>query len=275
MAARSAWSGAITLGGFPINVVAYSLLNSPSAESFKGLCACHHEPIGMPKRCTVDDVVLAPDQIVKGIAQGRGKAATYTPLPTEAVTALTDAESSKTLDILRLPKADGVPWHLATGRYRLVPDDKVAGSEGPVGILWNGLLASERAVITEWAKRAGSRPVLCAIRADVYGLTAVDLPYARSLKVDAPEFKFVEDPKAQQMFEMFAEQIGYDTDTFTHTAFEDSYDERRKALIAKVLAGETIAVEASEPAPAALDMMAAMEAALANAKPSTKVKVAA
>ena len=273
MAPRSAWSGAITLGGFPINVVAYSLLNSPSADSFKNLCACHHEPIVMPKRCKIDDKPLADSDMVKGIARGRGKNATFVPVPAEAVEALTDAERTKTLEILRLPKVASVKWHLATGRYRLVPDPDVPGSEGPTGILWNGLLASERAVISEWAKRAGSRPVLCAIRADEYGLTAIDLPYASSLKVDAPEHKFEVNEQAQQMFEMFVQQLGISTDDFAHAAFEDTYAQRRAELVEKALNGEVIEVEKAEvEATPAVDLMAAMSAALANAKPPAKPK---
>lgn len=273
MAARAAWAGAITFGVFPINVVAFSLLNSPSAESFKGLCSCHHAPVTMPKRCSVDDTVLTPDQIVKGVTQGRGKNATYVPLPTDAVQALTAAESSQALEILRMPKADGVPWHLATGRYRLVPDPKVAGSEGPCTVLWNGLYASGRAIISEWSKRAGTRPVLCAVRADEYGLTAIDLPYATSLKVDAPEHRFEANEQAQQMFETFVGTLGINTDDFTHAAFTDTYAEKRAELVAKALAGEQIEVVAPAAPPAAApDLMAAMAAALANAKPPAKGK---
>lgn len=271
MAARSAWKGAITLGGFPINVVAYSLLQSASAQSFKGLCACHQQPVVMPKRCSVDDTVLGADQILKGVEQGRGKAKSYVALPQDAVDALTAAEATDALEIMRLPKVDSVPWTLATGRYRLVPDPDVAGSNGPVEILWNGLIASERAVISEWQKRANSRTQLVAIKADVYGLTAVDLPYATALKIDAPEHKFEPNEKAQQMFEMFVEAQGYDTADFTHTAFPDSYSERRAKLIALAVAGDPIPVSEVESAPAAVpDLMAAMEAALSNAKPPKK-----
>lgn len=270
-AATSAWAGALSLGGFNINLVAYSLLKSSSADSFKNLCACHEQPVVAPKRCSVDDTTLTEAQMLKGVARGRGKSATFVPVPADAVKQLAAAERTQTLEILRLPKADGIPWHLATGRYRLVPDPDVAGSAQPVEILWNGLLASERAVVSEWSKRAGNRPVLCVIRADVYGLTAIDLPYASSLKVDAPEHAFTENEQAQKMFEAFATQLGLNTDAFSHEAFTDTYAERRAELVEKALNGEVIVPEAApvEAAPT-VDLMAAMQAALEGAKAPAK-----
>lgn len=276
MAARAAWSGAITFGGFPIHVEAYSLLKSASADSFKGLCPCHHEPITQVKRCATTDDVIANDMIVKGAVVGRGKSATYHPLTAEVVDAIAAGagERSSALEILALPPAVSVPFHLATGRYRIVPDKDVAGSEGPVGILWNGLMASERALISTWSKRAGSKPVPMAMRADIYGLTAVDLPFVTDLNDGVPEHKFEANEQAQAMFEQFASMQGYSTDEFSHVALVDEYAERRADLIAKAIAGEKF--EPSEVATQAVaavpDLMAAMQAALSNATPPAKAK---
>lgn len=270
--ATPSWSGAIVLGGFSIHVRAWSLVNSPSGESFKGLCKCHQQPVVAPKRCAVDDTALDPEQILKGVQNGgRGKSATYAAIPPEAVAALTDAERSSALEIAKLPAADTVPWHLATGRYALVPDPEVAGSDGPVGILWNGLRGTNRALVSEWSKRAGSRPVLMALRAEADMLLAVDLPYATSLKVDLPAWTPEANEQAQGMFEAFVGTIGYDTGDFVHDEFVDTYKARRNELVAKALAGEAIEVQAVQAAtPAVPDLMAAMEAALSQAKPTPK-----
>lgn len=272
MAARSAWTGAITLGGFPINVTAYSLLKSKSAESFKGLCPCHHQPVKMPRVCSVDGTPVTDP--IKGVVRGSGKSATYIPVPADAVAALASAERSVALEILQLPKADEIPWHMATGRYGLVPDPKVPGSEGPVGILWNGLLASGRCVIMEWTKRAGSRPSLAAVRADEDGLTAVDLPYFTDLKVEKPGYEFVVNEQAQQMFETFVTTMDYDVGKFDLATFVDTYAERRAELVEKALNGEVIEASAA-PAPVSStpDLMAMMTAALAGkGKPKATAK---
>lgn len=273
MAARSAWTGAITLGGFPINVSAFSLLKSKSAESFKGLCPCHNQPVKMPRVCSVDgSPVTAP---IKGVVRGSGKSAQYIPVPAEAVEALAQAERSVSLEILQLPKVDEVPWHMATGRYGLVPDSSVPGSEGPVGILWNGLLASGRCVIMEWTKRAGSRPSLAAVRADEDGLTAVDLPYFTDLKVEKPAYQFVINEQAQQMFETFVTTMDYDVGAFNLATYVDTYAERRAELVAKALNGEVIeATATAAPAPATPDLMAMMTAALAAVPSKAKPKAA-
>lgn len=277
MAARAAWSGAITFGGFPIHVQAFSLLKSASADSFKGLCPCHHQPIVQLKHCATTNDVISADDLVKGATQGRGKSATYHPLTPEVVDAIAAGagERSSALEILKLPPVASVPFHLATGRYRIVPDKDVAGSEGPVGILWNGLMASERALISMWSKRAGAKPVPMAMRADIYGLTAVDLPFASDLNGDVPEHKFEANDQAQAMFEQFVAVQGYSTDEFAHASLTDEYSQRRAELVAQAIAGETI--EVATPAPAAQavpDLMAAMQAALANATPPAKAKAA-
>lgn len=277
MAARATWSGAIVFGGFPIHIEAYSLLKSASADSFKGLCPCHHEPISQVKTCATTGDVIPFDQIVKGATRGRGKAATYHPLEQEVIDAIGQGagEKSASLEILRLPLANTVPWTLATGRYRIVPDSDVAGSAGPVEILWNGLVASERALISKWSKRAGSKPVLMAMKADVYGLTAIDMPFASDLNV-VPEHKFTENAQAQAMFEQFVQVQGIKTDDFEHSGFADEYGERRKDLIAQAIAGDKIEVTApTAPQAAVPDLMAAMQAALSNATPPTKAKAKA
>lgn len=278
MASRAAWTGAITFGGFPINVEAHSLLKSSTAESFKGLCPCHHEPITQLKTCATTGDPVAHQDVVKGAVRGRGKAATYYPLASEVIDAIAEGagERSTVIEIESLPPTASVPFHLATGRYRIVPDPDVPGSAGPVEILWNGLTASERCIMSRWSKRAGSKPVLMAMRADVYGLTAIDLPFASDLKADVPEHKFDENPQAQAMFEQFASIQGYSTDDFAHGSFVDEYGKRRAELIEKALAGETIETTAPAAALAAVpDLMAAMQTALATAKPPAKTKAKA
>lgn len=264
--ARATWSGAISLGGFPIHVSVYPLIKSKAAESFKNLCPCHQQPVIQPTVCAVDGTKLEKDDLHKGVKAG----ASIVPVDPAAVEAIKNAERSETLPILALPKVEGVPLHLSTGQYRVVPNGKVPGSEQPVEILWNGLRASERALVTEWITRAGSRNALVAIHADLYGLTANTLPYVGDFHVDTPEHKFSENEQAAQMFEQFAAAQGVDMDDFTHTKFIDAYGERRAELVEKALAGQPIEI-ANAPqaaAPAVPDLMAAMQASLdAVAKP--------
>lgn len=263
MAARSAWRGAITFGGFPINVAAYNPLKSKSGESFKNLCPCHQQPIVMPKRCAVTDDMVDTDDCLKGHEVSRGQ---YVVIDPEAVAAIADAERSVAIEILRMPERSTVPIEMSTAHLRLVPDEKVPGSDQGVQLMWNGLRKAGRVIISEVTLRAGSRPQLMAVDADTYGLLMHSIPRAADLQA-TPEFNPVENAQAGEMFEQFASIQGLNMDPFSPDAFPDRYRERREALIAKALAGETITVAAAETKPAAApDLMAAMAAALEAAK---------
>lgn len=262
MAAKATWTGAIDFGGFPIHLRAYNLVRSRSADSFKTLCPCHQQPVVMPKTCRETGDVVILEDCFKGVEVSRSD---IRMLPNEAVEAIKDSETTKQLSIHSLPPAATVPLHLALGHYRLTPDEKVAGSDGPVGILWNGLRASERCLMTEWVTRAGSRNSLVAIHADVHGLNGTTLPYATDFN-DVPEHKFEVNTDAEAMFEAFSKQQGLDLSGFAHTQFVDAYAERRKQAIDAALAGKPIEVKSATPAaPAVPDLMALMKASLDQA----------
>lgn len=264
--ARPSWTGAITFAGFPINVRAYPLVKSRSAQSFKTLA-----PNGLPVQQVLVDSNGEPVERAdtsKGVEVSKDK---YAALDPAAVEMIQSAERSEFLDVIQFAPKSSVPLQLATGHFRLVPDEKVAGSAGPVNILWNGLTATERALVTEWVPRASSRDSLLVVHADIYGLTANTIPYVSELQ-DVPEWKPESDDKAQSTFQQFIEAQDYDLDDFAHAAHESNYEARRAAAIEAALKGEVIeAPTAPTPdAQAAPDLMAAMAGALDKAKPSGK-----
>lgn len=268
MAARSAWASAINFAGFPIHLKGYSIVSSSaSASGFKNLCRCHGEPIKQHNTCATDGTILGAEDMAKGIALGKND---VRPVTAEQHAALTDADRTDTMEILGLPSQASIPEALTSAKYRIVPDDKVPGSEQPANILWNGLRASGRAVITEFSARAGTRPSLMAITADEHGLTGHALPYTNELN-DVREHKFDTNEQAAQAFETFAASAGLSMDDFSHSAFVDTYAQRRDELIKQVLSGQTpVATSAPSAAAAVPDLMAAMSAALDKAKPAAK-----
>ena len=150
-AARHSWQGAAEFGGFLIHLRAYPLIKSKSAESFKTLCPCHQQPVVAPKMCSVDQTPVDIAACGKGVKVGRE----IKPLTQEAIDALAKGERTEVIPILALPERASVPLHLALKHFRFVPDEDVAGAEGPTGILWNGLLGSDRVLISEWVARNG------------------------------------------------------------------------------------------------------------------------
>ncbi len=239
--ARSSWQGAIDFAGFNIHLRAYPLLTSKAAESFKTLCPC------------VDLGACG-----KGVKDGKG----FKPLTADAIAALAKGERTEVIPILALPVRESVPLHLAFKHFRFVPDPDVAGSQGPTGILWNGLLGSGRVLVTEWVPRAGSRNELLVITAGTSDLTGVVIPYVSDF-AEPPEHLFTQDAQAAAMFEAFAAQQKISLDDFTHTTYVDAYGERREKAIAAALAGKAVPTDAMAPAkPSVPDLMAAMSAAL-------------
>ena len=263
---RHSWQGAVDFGGFNIHMRAYPLVKSKSAESFKTLCPCHHQPIVAPKQCPVDRKTVDIAFCGKGVKVGKEIKA----LTAEAIEALAKGEATKVIPILALPERASVPLHLSLKHFRFVPDKDVAGAEGPTAILWNGLLGSDRVLVSEWVARAGSRNELLAISADTHGLTGVILPYVTDFN-DVPEHAFTVDPQAAAMFEAFAAQQKINLDDFAHSSYVDAYGERRKKAIAAALKGEAIPTDAKAPVKQAVpDLMAAMSAALAGVTPPAK-----
>jgi non-homologous end joining protein Ku len=266
MAGRSAWTGAINFAGFPINVTAYAVTGK-SAGSFKTLCGCHDQPVVAPKVCAVTHDV--PTETKKGWEVAKGKLAV---IPSEALDALKESATT-VVEIERFAPRASIDFSFSKSLYRFIADPKVPGSEGPVNILWNGLLEGEyAAVIDGWISRGGSNPQTLVLHADDAGLRGNTLPYLTDLR-DAPTGAFTQNEKAAAMFEQFV-AINYTVADYDVSAYTDTYAEKREALIAQAIAGKEITVEETAAAPtgAAPDLMAAMEAALggAGAKPKPK-----
>lgn len=271
--ARSAWTGAINFAGFPINVTAYAVTGK-SAQSFKTLCGCHDQPVVAPKVCAVTGE--EPSDTNKGWEVAKDKLAI---IPADALEALKESGTT-TLEVERFSPLGSVDFSFSKSLYRFVADPKVAGAQGPVNILWNGLRKTARAaVIDGWIPRAGSLPTTLVIHADDVGLRANTMPYLTDLR-DTPSGEFAEDAKAAAVFEQFVD-TNYLVADYDLSVYSDTYSEKRAALVAKAIAGEQITVETVEaPAPPAPDLMAAMQAALGDtpkpkAKSGTKKKAPA
>lgn len=257
--ARATWSGALTLAGLPINVRMYSRVKSRSSESFKRLAPTDQLPV---KQQLVDTggSVIEQAECLKGVEVGKGK---FHALPEEAIELIGAAERSTVLEPEQFAPLASVPLALTITAYELTPDEKVAGSDRGVKIVWNGLRASGLAYITEIVPRAGSRDSVLAVWADSTGLYANALPYAAELQT-VPEWDNVEDDAEAATFQAFVQQqypelIG----NFDHAARTSSYAERRAEAVQAALSGETIVVpEVAVAKAAAPDLLAAMQASL-------------
>lgn len=272
--ARATWSGAVEFAGFPINVKLFSRVKSRSSQSFKTLA-----PNGAPvKQVLVDSdgQTVERDDCSKGVEISKG---TFHALPPEAVEMIGSVERSVTLKIGYFAPAATVPLHASLGSYAVRPDEKIAGSEKPLNILWNGLRKTGEALVTEITPRAGARDSILVITATDEGLQANMLPYVKELATDIPAWEPTVDEEAAGVFETFVASM-YESRDFDHAALKSSYTTRREEAIQAAIKGEKIEVpEVAKAQEAVPDLMAAMQASLkANklqSKPKKKAKVAA
>lgn len=270
--ARASWSGALTLAGLPIHVRIYPRVKSRSGESFKRLAPTDQLPV---KQQLVDTSGAVHEQAacLSGVEVGKGS---YKALPPEAIELIGSAERSSVLEPEQFCPLASVPLELTLTSYAMTPDEKVPGSDMGVKIVWNGLRKGELAYVTQITPRAGSRDSVLVIWGDADGLYANTLPFAAELQ-QVPEWDMVEDEQQAATFEAFvqaqyAEKIG----AFDHSVFESGYKQRRAEAVQAALAGETIVVPEVETAKAAVpDLMAAMQASIAQAPAAAAKKAPA
>lgn len=259
--ARASWSGALTFGGFPINVRMYPRVKSRAGESFKTLAPTDQQPV---KQQLVDSSgqVVAQADCLKGVEVGKNA---YHALPEEAIEMIGSAERSVTVEPEQFAPLASVRLDLSVTAYEVVPDEKVPGSDVPARILWNGLKDSGLAYITEIVMRAGSRDAILAVWADENGIHANALPYEAELQ-DVPTWDLVEDEGAAETFQAFVNQQYADKlGAFDHSALQSRYKARRAEAVQAALKGEKIEVpEVAQAKAAAPDLMAAMQASLAG-----------
>jgi DNA end-binding protein Ku len=258
MAGRSSWTGAITFAGFPIGVKAYPLLKSPSKDGFKTLCECHGEPIAQVRKCTTDDKEVGPDQQRKGVQVAKD---VYRTLPEAAIAAIESGERSLALEVEMVCPLETIDLSLSTNAYVLSPDGGV--NKKPVEIMRLVLAKLERAIVTRWTPRAGSKDSILVIRAGDGDLLANTLPFAHQLN-DPPTpvgGSVMVAPGELAMFEQAMTAL-YTNGPFDVKAFQSDFTERRQKAIDEALAGQPIT---APPAPApttAPDLMAALKATL-------------
>lgn len=268
MAARSTWKGAIEFGGFPVYIAAYKLARSRSSDSFKSLCPCHGAPVQQPKVCSVDGTKMEAADLLKGVEVGGQMQV----LDAAAVESLT-GDRSQLLKIEQLVPVADLP-SLTTDQFRIVPDAKVPGSEGPVNVVWNGLLANELAILTTWQPSSRSRDSILAVVADEFGLTGLQIPYLSELN-ETPEFLPERDDQQADMFMAFTAQSGVTPSGFAHSQFVSNYATNREAAITAALSGTPLPATAPTTTPAVPDLMAALKASIDNVQATPKKKAPA
>jgi DNA end-binding protein Ku len=214
--------------------------------------------------CPVDNEVVGRDEMVKGYEYAKGQYVLFTeeelkalsPEPTNAV---------EITEFVPLEQVDPIYYEKS---YYVGPDK---GGDRPYRLLAEAMKQTNRAALARYVARGKDQFVL--LRPFDGGLIMQQLRYSDELRpfsevpVGAADLKEPELKLAVQLIEQIA------TDTFKPETYEDTQRQQVRALIDRKVQGEEITA-APAPAPKAqvIDLMAALKASLAAAKPAAAAK---
>lgn len=254
---RAIWSGAISFGLVNVPVKLYSA-TSPKAVRFHQLHARDGVRIQQKRICPADGEEVTYDDLVKGfeIAPDR-----YVIVRQEELDAL-DPRHTKTIDIeafVELAEIDPVYYDSA---YHVAP---ATGGSKPYALLLSAMEQAGKVALGRFVLR--TRQQLCALRPANGVLMLSTMLYGD--EVNAPdrleELEGLDEVEASEREVAMAGQLIEQLSTpFDPTSYRDEYRERVLDLIDRKAAGEEVAVQPAESAPAAVpDLMAALEASVA------------
>lgn len=257
---RAIWSGAISFGLVNVPVKLYSA-TSPKTVRFNQLHARDGGRLRQKRVCSIDGEEVPYEEIVKGfeIAPDR-----YVVVTQEELDAL-DPRATKTIDIeefVDLAEIDPVYYDSA---YHIAP---ATGGAKAYRLLLSAMEEAGKVAIGRFVLR--TRQQLCALRPADGVLTLSTMLYGD--EVNAPErldeLEALGDVEANaREVEMARQLIESLSAPFQPDRFRDDYRERVLELIERKAAGEEVAVQPVAERPSeAPDLMAALEASLANVR---------
>jgi DNA end-binding protein Ku len=258
------WSGAVSFGLVNVPVKLYSAISRKNV-SFNQIDSETGSRIKQ-KRVSAETGEEVPyEQIVKGYEISSGS---YVTLDENELASL-DPDAVRTIDIsefVDLPDIDPLFYENA---YYLAPESTAVK---PYALLVQAMERAEKVAIARFVMR--SKQYLAAVRAKDGVLVLSTMVYADEINepkelpdIDQAEAIEIE-PKELEMAIQLIESL---SDEFEPEKYQDTYREAVLELIEKKAAGEQIVATSSAPEPAkVVDLMAALEQSVKDAKSSRK-----
>jgi DNA end-binding protein Ku len=262
MSARPFASGTISFGLVTVPVKLYSTGESAVGIQLNML----HKKCGSRLKqqyiCPVDNEVVTRDEMVKGYEYAKWQYVLFTEEELKALT----PEATNSIEIAEFVPLDQVdPIYFEKATY-LGPD---RGGDRPYRLLSEAMKKTGRAALARYAARG--KDYLVLLRPFQEGLLMQQLRYADELRafsevplvpaeVKEPELKL-----AVQLIEQIA------TDEFHPETYEDHVRQRTRDLIEQKVQGQEITATPQEaPKAQVIDLMEALKASLAAARPDSK-----
>lgn len=258
MAPRSIWTGAISFGLVNVPIKLTSATRSHDVR-FNQLRRSDGSRIKQRRVAEADGEEVPYEEIVKGYEVSPGRYVVISPEELESVA----PKATRLIEIEDVVALDAIdPLHYESAYY-LVPDKN---ADRAYALLAKALADGERVAVGRVVLR--QKEYLVALRALDGVLTLSTMRFADEI-VPRASLEGIPDPDSASEKELaIAEQLLESlSGPFEPERYRDTYRDEVLAMIERKGQGETIEVEAPAAAePKVLDLMAALEASLADAK---------
>jgi DNA end-binding protein Ku len=253
---RSIWNGTITFGLVAVPIKVYSATESKTVH-FREVHAKDGSRVEHRRICPKDDKEVDYKDIVKGYEVSRGK---WVELTDDEIAAAAGSQSRR-LEIDHFVPAADIDPDFYERTYYLGAGDK---GKDAYALLQAALEKSERAGVGRWVFHNRERTVVVRPLEDVLALHTMrfadELVDPKELDLDRGGRK----PTDREVKMASSLVDGLYTD-FDASEYEDSYRDAVLAVIKAKAEGKNIEPPADEEPEAADDLLAALEASLANA----------
>ncbi|MBV9935940.1 MAG: Ku protein [Actinobacteria bacterium] len=261
---RAIWSGAISFGLVNVPVKLHTAVRKQDIH-FHQLHEKDGARIQQKRVCSKEDKEVPWEEIVKGYELSKGHYVMIEPDELEAL----DPEATHTIDIEDFVDLDDIDPIYFDATYYLVPDKR---GEKPYRLLHDAMADAGKVGIGRVVLR--TKQYLAAIRPMDHALMLNTMNFADEV-VPVSDFDDVPtgnaakpSSKEMQMAQRLIESLATD---FKPEKYEDDYRERVLDLIKKKSKGDALVSEPSEEKKAPIvDLMAALEASLNEARSGTK-----
>ena len=262
MSARPFASGMISFGLVTIPVKLYSTGESAAGIQFNMLHKKCRSRLKQQYVCPIDNEVVGRDEMVKGYEYAKGQYVLFTEDELKALT----PEPTNAVEIREFVPLEQVDPVYFEKSYYLGPDK---GGDRPYRLLSEAMRQTGRAALARYVARGKDQLVL--LRPYDEGLIMQQLRYSDELRpfsevpLGSAEIKEPELKLAIQLIDQIA------ADTVLPETYEDTQRQQVRSLIERKVQGEEITAPPVEaPKAQIIDLMAALKASLAAAKPGTE-----
>jgi DNA end-binding protein Ku len=262
---RAIWSGAISFGLVSIPVKLYAATTSQTVR-FHQLDAETGARVRQQRVSEADGSVVPYDRIVKGYELASGQ---HVVITDEELSSL-DPLASRTIDLLEFVDQASIDPLYYESAYYLGPDPATVK---PYALLLEAMGGADKVGIARFVMRG--REHLCALRPDDGALVLSTMRYADEVRTSS-DIAELDDVAAITLTDgelaMAGQLIASLDAEFDPERYHDSYRQKVLEMIEAKQRGDDALVAPSEPAEAStvVDLMAALEASVAEAKAARK-----